>query len=651
LHRLVAGFNARLLQWCCVGAAILFCLAVALELNGSSVGMWRDLLTEPGVARGLIFSAPKRIRVDEWGVSTPSMLSQARQKPPFPIENSNLGAGRAPLIMNVPVAHYSTFFRPQFFGFFIFDFVRGFSFYWCAKFFGLLAAAGWALRQIGVRSRLLVIFGAVWVLFSSYVQWWFSSPTMLPDMLASWFVCLGCAVGFFKDRHLGKTMTRLLCFIFFGINFVLCLYPPYQIPLVLLFIAVVVGVWRENRAHPEVVSNIRASVLFAAALVATVLILLPFWFEVRSTLAMVAHTVYPGMRRSGGGNLSFFKLFSGVLGFFENEQSHPAVYDNICEASNFYPLWPVAAFIILAARLRARVPISPLLSTLAIFLIGLSLYCVVPLPEGLLRVTLLNFATERRALLALGIANILFCCVFFDRYRDVILSRLSTFLGGITLWLGILVMLWCARTQNAVYFSDPWHWILPLVIGALILLLVFWERVRFRWLPIVLGLLLIFSNAPINPVMRGLSPLMDSAAFNAIDRIRAADPEGKWIIYHTRYFAQLVKATGAAVFNGTKVVPDLPFFHQLDGSGADEVAYNRYANIGCEMPRLSHEVSASLVYPDYYIWFLPPDLPALSESGYRYILIPKEWPEAANCGFALIEKVSPGDLWIYRREK
>jgi hypothetical protein len=612
--------------------------------------MWRELLTEPGVTRGLIFSAPKRIRVDEWGVWTPSMLSQARQKPSFPIENSNLGAGRAPLIMNVPVAHYSTFFRPQFFGFFIFDFARGFSFYWCAKFFGLLVAAGWALRQIGVRSRLLVIFGAVWVLFSSYVQWWFSSPAMLPEMMASWFVCLGCATRFFKGRHLAKATVALLGFTFFGVNFILCLYPPYQIPLILLFIAVLAGVWRESRGQVEAASTMRGFVLLSIGVVAIGLILFPFWFDVRSTLEMVANTVYPGTRRSGGGELSIFKLFSGVLGFFEFEQSHPNVYDNISEASNFYPLWLAATFIVLAARFRAKMQISPLFITLSIFLIGLSLYCVLPLPAWLLRVTLLDLATERRALLALGIANILFCCLFLDRYRAAILSRLSIILGGITLWLGILLMLWSARIQNTAYFSDLWHWLQPLVISALILLLFFWERVRFRWLPVVLGLLLIFSNFPINPVMRGLSPLLDSAAFKAINRIRAADPEGKWIVYHTRYFAQLVKATGAAVFNGTKIVPDLPFFHQLDGGGANEFAYNRYANIGCEMPRLSHEVSVSLVYPDYYIWFLPPDLPILKDSGYRYILIPNQWAEAATYGFALMERIAPGDLWIYRRE-
>src|SRR5213079_3460584 len=170
------------------------------------------------------------------------------------------------------------------------------------------------------------------------------------------------------------------------------------------------------------------------------------------------------------------------------------------------------------------------------------------------------------------------------------------------LWLGVVFLLLQGRTPNAVYFSDPWHWIQPLAISAAILLLFFWEGLRFRWLPTVLGALLIFSNASINPVMSGLGPLLGSKAFKEIDRIRAQDPDGKWIIYHTRYFAQLVKATGAPVFNGTMIVPDLALLHQLD-SGANESTYNRYANIGCEVPRKSHEVSASLVYPDFTFCF------------------------------------------------
>ncbi len=144
--------RSALLRWCCGGLLFLFVVSVAWELNGSSVGMWSNLLSEKTAPAGLLFSTPKRVRGDEWTVWTPAMLSQAQQTPPFPIENPSLGAGKTPLITSVPVAYYTTLFRPQLWGFFLFNFARGFSFYWCAKVFGLLFATGWCLRQIGLRS-------------------------------------------------------------------------------------------------------------------------------------------------------------------------------------------------------------------------------------------------------------------------------------------------------------------------------------------------------------------------------------------------------------------------------------------------------------------------------------------------------------------
>ena len=638
--------NAALLTSWCIGALVLFSLCVVLKLNGSSVGMWRNLLTEPGIARGLIFSSPKQVRVDEWGIWTPAMLSQAQQNPPFPIENPSLGAACAPLLMSIPVAYYTTLFRPQLWGFFIFDFERGFSFYWCAKIFGLLIAVGWMLRQIGLRSRFLIGFGAIWVLLSSYVQWWFSSPAMLPEMIATWAVCLGCAAVFFKDQNQWRTATAFAGFVFCGTNFVLCLYPPYQIPLVLLMTAILIGVGLEERDIGERRSTRHALLLIAGGLITIAVVLVPFWFDVRATLEIVSHTAYPGARRSSGGDLDLFKLFSGVLGFFESEQASLSVYDNISEASNFFPLWPAALLAIVVARFRNKTPISPLVASLSVCLLFLSWYCVGPLPQWLVRGMLLNFATEPRALLAIGIANIFLCCFFLDRYRTPIFQKGAAAISGLVLWLATLFLVWQEGIANTV--SDWWAWGQSLALGGIVFAIFFWERLRFRWLPAVLGALLVVSNCTINPVMRGLGPLLDSEAFKRIDRIRAADPGGKWIVYHTRYFAQLVKATGAAVFNGTKIVPDVTFFREL-GLGEDDFTYNRYANIGCEVPRQSHQISSSLVYPDFFILFLPPDLPPLENAGYRYVLLPNDWPEAASYGFALIDRVIPGDLWIYRR--
>ncbi len=315
-----------------------------------------------------------------------------------------------------------------------------------------------------------------------------------------------------------------------------------------------------------------------------VLVLIPFWIDVRPTLALVGQTVYPGSRRALGGDLSLFKLFSGLIGFFESEQVGPRIYHNIAEASNFYPLWPLPALVIAFVALRNRVRVEPLLLALGVVLIALSLYCVLPWPSWLLHGTLLSFSTERRALLALGVANIFFCCLFLDRYRERILANSAAVSMGAASWLAMAGLLWSLSLRDPTFFADKFQLLLPLAINTAVIVLFFWESLR-RFLPVVLSVLLIFSNAGINPLMSGLAPLVDSETFKTVERLHRADPEGKWIVFHSRYFAQLIKSTGAPIFNGTKVVPDLPFLHLLEGGAANEFTYNRYANIVCELPQ------------------------------------------------------------------
>ena len=66
---------------------ILFGFCVLLKLNGSSVAFWTKILHEPETQSGLLLFSPKLVRLDERHAWTPSVLSQARQNSPFPIEN------------------------------------------------------------------------------------------------------------------------------------------------------------------------------------------------------------------------------------------------------------------------------------------------------------------------------------------------------------------------------------------------------------------------------------------------------------------------------------------------------------------------------------------------------------------------------------
>src|SRR5262249_7710544 len=168
-------------QWWWLFVLLLFTASVALKLSGSSVGMWAEELSGKYPPQGLLLFKPQPLRTDEWLVWTPAALSQARQNPRFPVENPNLGPGYAPMLLNLPVAYYTTWFRPHLFGFFILDFERGFSFCWLLKIVGIVLAPAWLLRQLGLQSRGLALFSGLWILLS--LQCWLSSPTMLPLIL------------------------------------------------------------------------------------------------------------------------------------------------------------------------------------------------------------------------------------------------------------------------------------------------------------------------------------------------------------------------------------------------------------------------------------------------------------------------------------
>lgn len=640
----------RLRPWRWPAVIVLFGLCVLLKLNGSSVAYWSKILREPETESGLLLFTPKLARYDEWHGWTPSVLSQARQKPPFPVENPSVGADHAPLLMNVPVAYYVTFFRPQFWGFFLFDFERGYSFYWCCKVFGLLLAFGWFLRQLGVRSRVVLLWGTLWIFFSGYVQWWFSSPAMLPEMLASWAIVTGCAIKFFKETNPWRIASAFTAAVFCGVNFVLCLYPPYQISLLFLTVAILVGVWLENGRARSPYATKRGTLLTGMCVVAVILVLVPFWMEARSTLELVAHTGYPGARRSAGGGLSLFELFSGLVGFFQTDETIPMAYDNICEASNFYPLWPAAIFAVVVARCRRVSVLSPLIVALGVIIVCLSLYCVAPFPHWVLRATFLDFATERRTLLTIGLANILLCCVFLDRYRSQIFTNWSAISAGLVFWFAIAVLLWSASLHDREFFPDRRQVALALIINAAIVTLFFWERQRI-WLPAALTTVLFLSNAGVNPIMRGLSPLLKAKVFQAVESIRAADPNTRWIAYDDYNLAQLVLATGAPVLNGNKTVPDFTFWRRLDPSGGGNWIYNRYANIYCKLPQDFEGGGLSLLHEDVFILSLPPDSSVLRDVGCRYLLRPEPWLDAELHGFSLVQQITQSQIWIYQRRE
>jgi hypothetical protein len=417
--------------------------------------------------------------------------------------------------------------------------------------------------------------------------------------------------------------------------------------LFFLAVAVLGALWMERRKSEEPFRTGRGLLLVAALSAGVLLVLIPFWIEAWPTMVSLAHTEYPGRRHNTGGNWSVWKLFAGPIGFFESQARVPLDFPNICEASNFYPFWLFALLGLAAGRVRSRISISPLMAMLTVFLAAFSLYCVVRLPEWLLQATLLAHVHEDRALLSIGLANIILVCLFLDRYRGPVFGKYWACGGALAAASGLGALFYSINAGNPAFFATPPYFALLLFINALLVMLFFWDRAR-RLLPPVFALLLICSNALINPIMRGLGPLLESDAFHEIDKIRAADPKAKWIAYGDYMTAQLIKATGATVLNGTKFVPDLPFLRQLDPKGEFETIYNRYGWIICMPKVFPEETSFTLLQPDFYNMHLPPSLPLLQEQGYRYYVFRTAWRDASLYDFSLLANPS-NSMFIYGR--
>src|SRR4029077_14826741 len=160
----------------------------------------------------------------------------------------------------------------QLWGFFVLDFERGFSFCWWAKIFGLVLAPAWLLRRLGVQSRGLALFSGLGLFLA--LQWWLSSPAMLPEMLATWAICTGCAVLLFTQTSRWQLAIALSAFVYCGVNFVLCFYPPAQIPLLYLMAAIVLGSVLERRQAGEFWAK-HGIVLVGLGVAAAAIVLVP----------------------------------------------------------------------------------------------------------------------------------------------------------------------------------------------------------------------------------------------------------------------------------------------------------------------------------------------------------------------------------------
>jgi hypothetical protein len=625
-------------------------IGTVLKLHGSAIGIWNDVTSGQGANPGTLWGTPKFIRIDEWSFGTPMIVSQAKSQPSFPIVNSTFGPGEVPLIIDMPARHWSMFFRPQFWGFFALDLERAFAFYWDIKAVLLLGGVFLLLMLLTRNDFAISLFGSMWVFFSAFIQWWYSGNSMPPDMVGCLALIVVAVHYIVLSEIRWKIAAASVIFVVCCLNFALHFYPPLQVPLFYLGLAVLAGsLVPKTVKGPEVRRDFGYRAAWGvSAIIAVAVLLLIYYRDALTAINLMRNTSYPGARLLTGGDVTFAQLFSGFYGFVMTEGHFPQQWKNICEASSFVLLFPIPIVALLWRRFRHK-PVSGIEWSLAAYLVLVSVWMTIGAPRIIALLTGFSRTHEGRPFVGLGPASIMLCCIFLSRSKtDFALSYRGKLLGASVLLISLLLFSWHFNSVTGGFATSAQvALVVSITAGAGYLLLV---RKRALFMACIL-VPNIWAHALVNPVATGLSPLTSSRVYREVARIASEEPEAGWAVYGSHVTANLFKAAGAKVFNGTNYSPPLEKLRILDPSSSSMPIYNRFAHIML-VPAASAETKFSLIAPDLYSIAIDPKHSFWSKLGVKYITLtyPSNDPE-------FLEHTTPvasfreAGLWLYRRNE
>jgi hypothetical protein len=597
-----------------------YCLASVAKLNGSATALWEIYADRQAPTAGLIFGIPKTIRADEWVGETPWILSQAARQ--FAVENPAVGNGVMPLLNNLPARHWTMFFRPQMWGFFITDLEHAFAFYWNFKWFGLVLGAFLFLEAIACRNAVIALFGVLLLFFSPFIQWWFSTPTCMPEMIGAFFFFLWSLVLIRSAKSRWAIAGGGVLLIASIAQFVFCAYPRFQIPLLHLALFLIAGALIANRHRivAERYARFRVYVLTIAGAL-TVLVVAGWYHDVAGAIHRVSALVYPGKVFSTGGGLPWQRLFMPFLEFAMTDQRYPSHQMNVCEAAGFLFIAPLIAFAFGRDLLRRRFdPI--IIASLAFMALGIW-FMLFGFSDAVAKWTGFYLVYSARVVLAVSIASIIALCRYLGRANEksrnlslgiqlaafaaLILMLLAIFqstnrqLAGFVGMSGVFV----AAIFFALFFAAVWR--REVAVGAILVLIP-----------------TIYANALVNPIGRGLPGFTRSEIFHWLSDIARARPDARWLVIghasgRTNFLPQFVKATGADTFGGFRCEPDERIMRALDPSRKYSFIYNRYAEI-LFLPSTEAEPSFELTFINHYNVLLPLRPEFLHRLGVNFVL-------------------------------
>ncbi len=583
---------------------LLLMILVALEINGSSLGVWSKVLPNGTTEEtGIIIGSNRELRSDEWALFTPMAMSQYHND--YKINNNLIRATDTDVYMvyGQPVKNWSIIFRPFQIGYLFMSPAKGLSLYWIGKIVFLFLVSLEFGMVICEKKKLFAFTYAFMITSAPVVQWWFSTNSF-PDMLVYGQGILLCINGYTQTNSYGKKAVFALTASYLSSCYILVMYPASQIPFFYVFFFI--GLW-------IIISNSKNScftwkVDVPLVLFAILLIIIPLTIIIiRSwdTIKLVMNSVYPGKRLNTGG-LDLKRIFSYPANMFFPfvEGEVPA---NKCEMATFFSLFPLGILGCIFNKRRK----DGLVTTLLIVMVFLSWYTFIGFSDALSKYTLLRYSFGNRSFVAVSFLNLILLIRHLAKEDYLQLGMGWKF--GIAFILGFLV----SYCSSVFLYTEYLVGKIFYLCVAILTIIFFLALTNKRILCIVLCIGSLIIGVTVNPVRTGTANLTDSKLSDIITSL-ADENEGNWLSVSDNFAAgNYLIAMGAPTINSTNTYVNYKLWDILDPERKYEEIYNRYSHIKAKLT-LDENAYVELIQADLFEVTIP--VSKLNELGVRFIL-------------------------------
>ena len=553
------------------------------KLHGDSTYMY-DTYVQQG--KGTEFVEPvwgeaRAIRSDEWLVNSSRILSSRYLEDPYGKYNDIM---RGTDTFNLThfgfasIGHdfYSIFYK-------LFGIEYGFCFVWNAKIILSFLFTFEFFLILSKKKKILSLLGSCLIICSGFFLWW-NFPAIIMWTHAS----LVFFYYFFKtnDRKI-----KLVCAMGTPIscaNFVLILYPAWQVPMGYLVIAFIVWIIHDNWSDIKK-QHLKSWILFAVALFFVISMVASYILSVKEYTQIISDTVYPGHRVSSGGYI-WNKLWYYLQNFLYpfKDVGNPSEYGTLC---SLFPLPIIIALIYFVKSKKKDWLIGLLLAVMALLLC----YTSVGIPLWLSKATLLANSTPERAVDIVAIGCIYLLIIVIS--KNFSMKKIKWPVAILISFCVVAVSAYVSMQEFKDYMTILEAIVLVAIVGVFASTLIYCYNDKIRH--IIFGMvisLLVVSAINIRPIQRGFDAIDSKPLAVEIRKINEENPGQIWVAENSIVMSGFSIACGAKTINSTNTYPNMDLWRSLDPTGQYNKIYNRYEHIIMDFN--NETTSFELVQPD-----------------------------------------------------